>query len=436
MAKKFFDIIPPKKRLIKSFEDKPGFEEKKIIRKDNPPKIKNRTRRPKRVFLKIIFFCLLFLLLVALPGIFIFSDTEIEIWPETRTLVLNDTISVNLDQEEVDLEIKSIPGELLRDQKSASQDFSATGKTTAEQEAKGIIRVYNSYSSDSQPLLINTRFVSADGKLFKSVKREVIAGGTYEKGKLIPGETDIEVIAAKIGEDYNIEPSTFSIPGFSGTAKYTTFYGRSFSPMRGGFEGESFQVTQNNLDDAKNVLSSSLREESRKFLKKSFPEGFILLDEAIFQEIIKEEYSAEAEEILGSFNLNMEVKSVAFIFKNSDIENFVKNLINLNISEGETFQEESLEISYMPKLLAKEEEGNIDVEGGKMILDLEIRVKVYSDINLDELKKAISGRSLQEVEAFLSDQSGLVKKKVKLGPFWRRKLPQELDKIEIKLNLE
>jgi len=98
-----------------------------------------------------------------------------------------------------------------------------------EYKATGIITIYNTYSSSPQTLVKTTRFVSEGGKLFRTTKTIVVPGADASSGKIVPGSTTVEVIASEPGNEYNIGPSTFSIPGFKGTPKYLAFYGESFS---------------------------------------------------------------------------------------------------------------------------------------------------------------------------------------------------------------
>ena len=348
-----------------------------------------------------------------------FSKTKIEIWPETEILTLTDSVVISLDDSGI------ISGQIFKDQKSKTQDFSASGTALKEEKAEGIIKVYNNYSTSSQPLLINTRFVSTDGKLFKSVQKEVIAGGRYEKGKLVPGETDIRVRAAESGESYNIGASTFSIPGFAGTPKYTAFYGKSFSPMTNGFKDEVAQITQEDLDKAEIALIEELKRESRDFLKTALPQGFVLLEETISQEITEKNFSEKAGKKADSFSFQSKVESEALIFKKSDLENFAKDLINSSISDDKKFQEETLEINY-----------SLEIDEERAVLNIEIKAKIYQDIDLEKLKKNLSGKPFQEVELFLRDQSWISRIEIEKGPLWRIKVPESLEKVEMKLNLD
>lgn len=445
MPKKFFDIIPPKKKepsleepsieeelkLEIKFPSKDlEIEEKNILTTDlekitSEEKEQKKRLKPKRIFLKSIIFILFCLFIVGVSGYFMFSKTEVEIWPKTDILTLKETITIDTNAAQSDFSAKIIPGKVFKDQKSASQEFSATGKTSKEVKAKGVIKIYNTYSDSPQTLIANTRFVSSDGKLFKSTKKEVVPGGTYEGGKLVPGSIDIEVQAAEAGEDYNIGPATFAIPGLAGTPKYTAFYGKSFKPMAGGFKDEVSQVTSEDLENAKNILVNKLREESKNFLSNTIPKDFVLLDETISQEIIKEGSSVRVGSETESFNFQLEIKSEGLAFKKSDMDSFVKNIIGLNVPKDKKFQEESLQVNFSTK----------NKEAGKIIMHLEIKMKIYPDFDLTEIKKALAGKSFQEIKVFLDDNSLITKTEVKSSPFWRRKIPQNIDQLEIILNL-
>jgi len=444
MPKKFFDIIPPKQKesflKVGKMPEKKKYPAEYIKSKDKTPpqypekseitverKIPERKPILKKVFSKKkIVFGLVFLVIVGITGHFIFAKTVVEIWPKTEILTLKETLSVESKAEQPDFSKKIIPGKVFEDKKSASQEFSSTGKVLKEEKAKGIIRVYNSYSTSAQSLLASTRFVSTEGKLFRSVKREIIPGGTYEKGKLVPGYIDIEVRAAEAGEDYNIGPSTFSIPGFAGTPKYTAFYGKSSESMAGGFKGEIPQVTAKDLERAKDNLVSRLEKESKDSLKTLIPKDFTLLDEAISHQIILSNPSAEVGAGVKSFNFQVEMKSEGLAFKKTDIDNFVKNLISSNIAKDKKFQEQSIQTNFSSQIK----------EPGKITLNLEIKAKIYPSLDLDEIKKALAGKSFQEVKTFLNDQPQITKIEVKSLPFWRKKIPDSLEKLEIIFSLD
>ena len=448
MKRKFFDIIPPgekKKfpRIIKLKEETKKekrniFMNSRSVKSGKIEGFRRKKNTDMPVILKILFSSLFFLILAVIFSFFFFSKVKIEIWPETKISTFESNITLEIGKNKSDFESGIISAKAFKDLKTASKGFPASGKMMKEEKARGIIRVFNEYSTSVQGLLPNTRFVSDKGKLFRSLKREVVPGGYYEKGKFVAGFIDIEVTAAEPGEDYNINPSTFSIPGFKGTSKYTYFYGRSFSPMAGGFKGEVPQVTSEDIKKAESSLSNELKEESKNFLKKTVSTDYILLDRTIFQDITESNSSIKAGSEGESFNLQVKVESEGVGFRKLDMDEFIKEFISSNISENERFQEESLKVNYslqIPSSLIESGADNI-LESGKIILATEIKAKIYQNIDLSEIRRALVGKSLKEVEIFLGDLPRVIKVEVESWPFLEKRIPDEIDKIELRLNLE
>lgn len=166
MPKKIYDIIPPKKESV--------------IEKTLPLK-----KKRSRFFAKSLTFCLVFLVLLGIFGFFFFAKTEIRIWPKGKTLNLEEEIEISTEIESPDFEKAIFPGRFFENETTSSREFSSTGKFLKEEKARGVITVYNEYSTSSRAL-IPSRFVSADGKLFWSTKKITIPGARYEKGKLVP----------------------------------------------------------------------------------------------------------------------------------------------------------------------------------------------------------------------------------------------------------
>ncbi len=424
--KKIFDIFPPESKvpsierargLLSSLEKTESFSAKKTSRK---PKA---FLRDKKKWLIICF--PLFLIMVGIFFNFVLSQTEIIIWPETETLNFKERVTVDSKANQSNLRERIIPGKVFEDQRSLSQQFSSSGKTLKKAKAKGIIRVYNNYSTSPQILVATTRFVSDTGKLFRSIKRVIIPGGNYEKGKLVPGYLDVEVEAAEPGPDYNIGPATFSIPGFVGTPKYTAFYGKSFSPMEGGFLGEVPQILEKDLEEAKKILVERIKKESQDSIKKMVSEDFILLDEGISQEIIEAVslYPVGAE--VEKFDFQVKIKSKTIGFRKSELENFAEEFIILNTPEDKKFQPRSLKIGYSLE--------SANIEKGEINLNLDFSGKIFTKIDEISLKKALMGKSLSETQMLLQEYPKIIKAQLKVFPFWIKKVPSDEEKIKIRL---
>lgn len=410
--KKIFDIIPPKKENIDSVL---------IKKKDDLSK-----KRERAAFLsqkKLIFLLITFIFL----GVFIhitFSQAEIKIWPETELLSFKDEIIINSNTKESNFSNKIISGEIIEEEKETIQEFPATGSVS--KKAKGIVRVYNAYSTSSQVFVATTRFVSASGKLFRTPKKIVIPGGHYEKGKLVPGQIDIEIIADQPGEDYNIEPTTFSIPGLAGHAKFTFFYAKSFSPMIGG--GIKAQVTETDLENAEKALLDSLKKETKKtLLLKAEPE-YYLLEKTLKQETIESSSSIKAETEVERFSYKMKLKSKALAFKKQDLRDFIEDYISSQIPADKKLHNESIQISYSVE--------TINSEANKVNLSLDFSANIYPALDISVFKDALSDKLFNEAKKLLENQDGIASFQIELWPFWLKKIPKNIERIDIKIELD
>jgi len=431
MKKKVIDIFPPKGLEKKAIKESKWKEVYSLSEKESQPR-KFRISLPF-AGRKILVLGLPILILISFFGYFTLSKAYIEVWPEVETLTFKTGLTIDEEADYSDFEAKVIPGENFEKEKTVSENFPSSGKVLKEANAEGIIKVYNDYSTYSQALMATTRFVSADGKLFRTPNRVTIPGGHYEKGKFIPGDIDIKVVADQPGPEYNIGPSTFSIPGFAGTDKYTKFYAKSFQAMKGGFSKEVSQVTKEDLEKAEEVLTKRVKKESEDSFKnkletEKISSEIIFLEEAIRTEIVESFSLAKIKKEVEYFNFQVKAKSETIIFKKEDLENFVKEFIISQISKRKKLYEESLKINYSPE--------TINLNSGKIILSLEISAKIYSDIDTSLFKNSLKGKSLIETKILLGDQPEITKVKVKFWPFWVKKIPEDTKKIKFKLNLE
>lgn len=392
MPKKIFDIFPPGRS-------------KEVLK----PKVSL-----KKPILKISLIFLLFL-----AGFFIIFElprAEIEIWPKTEILNFSEEIKADSKAKETSPLEKIIPAKILEEETIISQEFPASGKK--EKKAEGTIRVYNHYHLPVT-LRAGTRFQPPLEEIiyFLSPTRIFIPAKGY---------LDIKVVAQYPGEKYNIKPSKFSVPGLAGTELFYYIHGESFAPMKGG--GVVPKITKEDLEKAEKLLIEKALEEGKIVLTNKIPPDFVLIDKALSQEIFAARSTNQAGEEVEAFNFQVKVKSQVITFQKSDLENLVKELINLRIGPTKKFQEESLKINFSLK--------SIDPKLGEIILDLAISVKIYPDIKEAVLKEALKGKSLEETKILLGNQPEIIKSQINLWPFWVTKVPEDPQRIKIRLNLD
>ena len=408
MSNKIYDIIPPGEQ-----ENFAAEEEKKS---------------PKRFFLNSrILIILLFSVLIAGAFYFLVGErAEIDIWPKTKNLTFETHITVDTNSEEIDFSKHIIPGEIIEAEKTVSETFPSSGD--AFKRAEGTIRLYNRFANWPEVWAEGTRFISSNGKLFKSKSKISVPAAKKEGGKVVASYVDVLVIAAEPGEEYNIGPSNFSIYVYRGTERYAYYWGESSESMSGG--GESVKVTEKDLETAEEILSERALLESKDLLKKKVPEGWLLVDSLIESEITEFSPLAKDGQGVDSFMAQIKAKARAIIFKEESLERFAEEYISSDIESGEILCPGGLKTEHYPSLSGNGNKGNTE-----MVLNVDFSVKVYTKIEEEFLKRQVLGKTASESEQkILQFFPEIERVEIRLWPFWVKKAP--IEKRFIKLNFK
>lgn len=410
MVKKIIDVFPPKKtKYIKKFE------------KEIETKISSRPKFefPKFNFKSFFLFAVILFFSLLISVSFKFSKAEIKIWPATEELKLTEKLVVDTKVNKVDLKNKIIPGKIFESEETFSEEFSATGKIL--KKAQGTIRLFNEYTTQDEIWLAGTRFVSSEGKLFKSKDKISIPGAKIENGKVKASYVDVPVEAAEGGAEYNIGPSEFSIVALKGTPKYFKYYGKSFEAMKGG--GEFSKVEKEDLEKAEKSLIEIAKSKAIEILKSKIPAEFLIPENSFTIEVLEKNSTAKEGDEIEKFNFQVKIKIKSIAFLKEDLSNFAKDYISSQLTPGK--------VAYFPslKLDPKTEIFNFDL--GKTTLYLEMASKAYNTIDLSSLKKGLAGKNIKEVNSFLLSQPEFSKVQINIFPFWLKSIPKDIDKIEI-----
>lgn len=407
MKKKVLDIIPKPKKEPKIFLEKA----KKI---KFPLLSKN-----KIIFLNLFFF----LILIAIFS-FLFSSAKIKIWPQITTQTLQTEVSLDKNFESLNFEKKILPARIFETEESFSQEFPATGKVKKEEKARGIVRIFNNFDRD-QILVANTRLRPPTEKFKIPLEENENPWFRTTERVIVPakGYVDVKVIADSPGEKYNIEPSTFSIPGLIGTPQYTLVYGKSSEPMKGGKIGEVPQIIREDLENAEKTLTKKIENEIIKILEKKVPKEFEILPETLNLEFLEKKSLAQPGEEKEKFVFQIKAKAKIIGFKKEDIKNFALEYILGEISSDKEVLKESLKINWKTK--------NFDFEAGKVNILLDFSIETYPKLNLGDLKRALAGLSAEEAKVFLERQEGIKEATIQIFPFWVREITKDLKRIEI-----
>lgn len=211
------------------------------------------------------------IILVVVLYTFVFNSATVTITPKFSDIAVNKSMIF-------DIEGKGDVGFVLATTTlEKKRELTRSEEKKVQSKAEGKIVIFNKLDAEPQRLIKNTRFESSDGKIFRIADSVTVPG---KKGN-VPGSIEVTVLADSYGEDYNIQPSDFTIPGFKGTPRYDGFFARSSTSMKGGSSGNVKGVSASDISAAKDELALSLTNDLKAELKTRTKEGYIPLVNSI-----------------------------------------------------------------------------------------------------------------------------------------------------------
>jgi len=398
MKEKIYDINPPQEQ-----EEKP----------------KKEVKEKKGSSGKIIGIIILAIIII-LAGIWVFSSAhtiEISIWPTLNEFSVN--ADIILATEEIDdaivMESFEYTEEIIKEVETPSTDIG--------EKAVGVIRVFNKYST-SITLVKGTRFLSSTEptKQFHTLKKISVPSG---------GSIEVSVIASEPGESYNIDPSTFSVPGlrdFSPAQLYYDVYGKSETSMTGGKQEIIRKIEEGTFE----VIESKILEDAKidmiNVISKKIAPDYTLVNDSLEIELLESEpVDATIGQEIDSFIYKIKIKVTGYRVKNTLLEEFARTYIRSRIPENKEFTDDVL-VEF------------VQVEGGAMDLDTEkninISTHVYTKVDKDSINEISRGRARTSIERYIQEiHPDLAKPaRVKFIPAWCRRSSSNPKSIDIQIN--
>jgi len=361
-------------------------------------------------------------------GFVLLAKAEVNITTKKMEMPFSGTILVDRNVFATNFSQAVISGNLFVFKADETQEFSSTGQGKDERKAKGIITIYNNYSTSPQILVAITRFETPDNKIFRLDSRIVVPGASTKNGELIPSTIDVKVTADEAGPDYNIDACNlpdckFTIPGFEGTSKFEGFYGVSTKEMTGGSFGAVPLVASEDLKNAEDIILQTVMDSIEQDLQNKIPKELKVLSEAKSGiKITNVDSDASVGDSREKFTVSAEGEVNIIAFNENDIIEYIQAMLDEDKDENYEFCQKP-ELEYL--------EFKTDFNEGTLKMLVKTNQIACHKLSLDEIKQTIAGKSREELDKIFESNLGIKEVEVKLWPLWIMKVPNSLKKINL-----
>lgn len=364
------------------------------------------------------------LILVVLAFLyFTLGSAEIIIYPKKQILDFKIPVAVDINAPVVNIDAGEIPGKLIAIQAEASADFPATGEKEVANKARGKITIFNNFNSEVQTFVATTRFESSAGLIFRTPRIINIPGAKLVNGELVPGSIEVEVIADKPGEEYNIGSDRFTIPGLQGSPRYEGFYAQSAAEMRGGKIGLAKVITEKDFADAKTATGQQALKQAEEKIQREQQDWETAGKAQI--EVISLQSTAEADEAMAGLTMKAQAQARNIVFAKQDLLALLESFINKKDQGELILLIEQLRLAY--------QEVKLNLKENLLTFVLEVKGEAAAKINEEKIITSMKGMRQEKIKDYLLSINEIESAKVTLSPFWVRRVPLETKDIDLRI---
>jgi hypothetical protein len=332
---------------------------------------------------------------------------------------------------ESSLDSNTIPVRIVEKDQELSRAFDSTGKSSlADKKARGSVTVYNEYSPDPQILVASTRILSQDGKVFRLLSSVTVPGMTTANGKTDPGVVEATVTADQPGQDYNLAATTFTIPGFEGSAKHDKFYAKSSAAMSGGGTSGSTvsgvaSITDQDMANAKKAIETDAKKTAIDTLNQGLAAGEKILPEATDVTIVSSTGSPQVGAVTKSFDYRVKVHIKTFVFSETDLKKMTGTLLaQKSTSKDTVYSPDMIDLQYG--------EPTADFVAGTLRLSVHAVGHISSSLDEAQLKTDLLGQNESDIAVLLQKYTQVDTISIELWPeFLSNRIPTRPDRVTV-----
>ena len=354
-------------------------------------------------------------ILASIAALIIFSGAKVAVTAaENQSFVSGDFIAT--------VSGGDLPFEVISVDKTASVSVPSEGTENVNQAAQGTIIIMNKQDVPQQ-LIKNTRFQSPDGLVFRIHDSVTVPAGAGGK----PGELSVTAYADAAGEGYNVGPTTFTLPGLSGSATFTQVTARSEVAMAGGFSGPRPTVGTATRTQKQGDLNAALESQIQEALEGAVPEGYVLLAGA---SVVTYEPQPDGGTAGGNVELSEKATARAVVFPKEALA----KAIAFQVVGAYSGQPVTLADSTG---LTLAHSGDIPTIGAQEFpFSLSGNATIRWIVEPAKIAAAVAGKTRDAAETALSGFPEVDKATLVLRPFWSRSFPEDPEKITVTVENE
>lgn len=304
-----------------------------------------------------------------------------------------------------DISTGLIPASRVTEEAIGEKTSSTTGTKLIGERAKGNVQIANGNSA-SINLSSGTIITSSSGFKFK-LDNEASVSGQLLPGS--PGTSNINVTAYDIGAQYNLaKGEVFSVGNYSKSLVAAT----STNDFSGGSSQEISAVDKDDQQNLLEELKTELERKANASLSSKILGSQILVNDSANIEIVSEDFDHAIGDQADSLKLSLEIKTSSLAADREKLIEYAKSMLSNKTPGGYTLSSDQVDFKFT----------FVEEIDDKYVYDVVVGGNFLPAVDIEKVKKVISGKSITESKRYLDAVPGFdhadISLKIKLpGPF-------------------
>ncbi len=352
----------------------------------------------------------------------VFVRVTIAVKPRVEEFMLsNIEVLLETKPHERRAEERGIAAEVLTFSRTVSREFEATGRGSGVGKSRGMVKLYNNFSTAPQTIVARTRLATDSGAVYRLASAVAIPGAKAVKGILIPQFVEAEAVAEIGGEKGNLAGEIkMKIPGFQGTPRNEKIYAVAPFGFSGGWSGEARVVSKDDRVRSEETVTKEVFDALRREMANKLPPDFMFAEGLREIKIIKVKTPGENTRH-DRFVAEAAAEGRMMIFRRRDLIALLENL--LIPSHAATVVEDSFAPAF--RIVS------LDFSKGTARLGFDGNVKAQNVVSKNDLIELAKGKKEAALIEALRARAEVSTFQLQFFPPWRSKVPYGEDKIKI-----
>lgn len=360
-------------------------------------------------------FTIAVMVLIGIVAFFSFSKLTVSVVPNEE--LVNENLIITVADEnasstaEVGNTLKGIVRSLIIEDEKI---YDATGEEASSESFSGKAFIINK-NNVAQTLVVKTRLLTPDNKLFRIKKTVTIPAG---------GEVEVEVYPDQPSADMAISPSTFIIPGLN-QALQAKIYAESREAFSIGGNMIKY-ISADDLTNAKKDLSLSLMEKAKTEAASRFPQYDKIIYNVDITKIITATDAKENDK-KGEFKMKARGSVQVIAFSQAEAMKLIEGKLKVSVPEGQVLS--GLNESSVSYSLESSDEA---AKTASVKAAFSGRTTLAEGVEIIDRNKLVN-LSRDQINDYLKTVEGISAYKLEFSPSFISKAPSLSDRIKVEI---